>query len=162
MARLLTSGFEIAEKGAASSNLVDIDGGSATSADVSLQGTTVRSGALALQRNSGTSVWRTNWGTGLGTADRNYYARVYFRIAGTASATAIVMFFCNLVGAGLGPLVSGALSDAYASWAGSQSLRYALLTLAPGYFWAAWHAWRASKSVMQDLKATHHLAQDAL
>src|SRR5688572_17772598 len=95
MARLLTSGFEIAEKGAASSNLVDIDGGSATSADVSLQGTTVRSGALALQRNSGTSVWRTNWGTGLGTADRNYYARVYFRIAGTASATAIVMFFTD-------------------------------------------------------------------
>jgi MFS family permease len=68
-----------------------------------------------------------------------------------AVALAILYLFANLVGMGLGPLGVGALSDALHPWAGDESLRYALLVFAPGYFWAAWHSWRASRTVMRDL-----------
>lgn len=69
-----------------------------------------------------------------------------------AVSFALVYLVANLVGGGLGPLVAGALSDEFRPWAGEQSLRYALLVLAPGYFWAAFHAWRASRSVAGDLR----------
>jgi MFS transporter, Spinster family, sphingosine-1-phosphate transporter len=69
-----------------------------------------------------------------------------------AVSIAIVYLFANLIGMGLGPLATGALSDAFRPWAGEDSLRYALLTLCPGYLWAAWHLWRASKTVTQDLE----------
>jgi hypothetical protein len=36
------------------------------------------------------------------------------------------------------------------SWAGNVSLRYSLVALSPGFFWAAWHAWRASRTVASD------------
>jgi len=68
-----------------------------------------------------------------------------------AVAFALVYLFANLIGMGLGPLAAGALSDAYASWAHDESLRYALLTLSPGYAWAAWHGWRGSRTVMREL-----------
>jgi MFS transporter, Spinster family, sphingosine-1-phosphate transporter len=70
-----------------------------------------------------------------------------------AVAFALVYLFANLIGMGLGPLAAGALSDALRPWAGEESLRYALLLLGPGYFWGAWHAWRASKTVAHDLAA---------
>lgn len=68
-----------------------------------------------------------------------------------AMAIAIVYFFANLIGMGLGPLAAGMLSDAFGATAGAESLRYALLLLCPGLLWAAWHAWRASQSVTADL-----------
>jgi MFS family permease len=69
-----------------------------------------------------------------------------------ATALALVLLFSNLVGLGLGPLSAGSLSDALRGWAGEQSLRYALLALSPGYLWAGWHLWRASKTVARDLE----------
>jgi len=68
-----------------------------------------------------------------------------------AMAIAIVYFFANLIGMGLGPLATGMLSDQFAAAFGPESLRYALLAISPGFFWAAWHAWRASNSVTDDL-----------
>jgi MFS family permease len=68
-----------------------------------------------------------------------------------AVSMALVLFFGNLIGMGLGPLSTGALSDAFQGWAGQESLRYALLTLCPGYLWVGWHAWRASQTVARDL-----------
>ncbi len=68
-----------------------------------------------------------------------------------AVSFALVYLFSNLIGMGLGPLAAGALSDAFRPWTGEESLRYALLVLAPGYFLCGWHAWRASKTVMLDL-----------
>jgi MFS family permease len=68
-----------------------------------------------------------------------------------ATAIAIVYLFSNLIGLGLGPLAAGALSDGFRSWAGDESLRYALLALCPGYAWGAWHVWRASTTVTRDL-----------
>jgi MFS family permease len=68
-----------------------------------------------------------------------------------AMSVAIIYLFANLIGMGLGPLAAGALSDAFQSWAGEESLRYALLALCPGYFWGGWHLWRASRTVIDDL-----------
>jgi hypothetical protein len=45
------------------------------------------------------------------------------------------------------------MSDAFRSWAGEESLRYALLALCPGYLWGGWHLWQASKTVSHDLGA---------
>ena len=75
-----------------------------------------------------------------------------------AVSLALVYLFGNLIGMGLGPVAAGALSDAMQPWAGEESLRYALLILAPGYVWSAWHAWRASTTVAGDLGAIagHH------
>lgn len=68
-----------------------------------------------------------------------------------AMSIALIYLCANLIGLGLGPLAVGALSDAYQSWAGEESLRYALVTLCPGYLWAMWHLWRASQTVTRDL-----------
>jgi MFS family permease len=68
-----------------------------------------------------------------------------------AMSIALIYFFANLVGMGLGPLVAGALSDALNSWVGPESLRYSLLAFCPGYAWGAWHLWRAADSVTCDL-----------
>jgi predicted MFS family arabinose efflux permease len=70
-----------------------------------------------------------------------------------AMSIAIVYLFANLFGMGLGPLAAGVLSDALRPWLGEESLRYALVLLCPGYFWAAWHLWRAGRTVERDLQA---------
>lgn len=54
-----------------------------------------------------------------------------------ATATAVLTFCVNLVGAGLGPLAMGLLSNALVSRFGEQSLRYAFLSLVPLYAVAA-------------------------
>ena len=71
-----------------------------------------------------------------------------------AMSIALIYLFANFVGIGLGPLAAGALSDAFRPFVGEESLRYALLVLCPGYFWSAWHLWRASRTVKRDLEAT--------
>jgi MFS transporter, Spinster family, sphingosine-1-phosphate transporter len=70
-----------------------------------------------------------------------------------ATSVAIIYLFANLIGMGLGPLAAGILSDQMQSWVGQESLRYALLALSPGFAWAAWHLWRASRTVARDLEA---------
>jgi len=72
-----------------------------------------------------------------------------------AVSIALLYMFGNLIGMGFGPLAAGALSDFFHHWFGQESLRYALVFLCPGYFWAAWHVWRASRTVMRDLPPTH-------
>lgn len=69
-----------------------------------------------------------------------------------AMAIAVVLLSSNLIGAGVGPLMAGALSDAFGPIFHEQSLRYALLALCPGIAWGAWHMWRASESVNRDLE----------
>lgn len=68
-----------------------------------------------------------------------------------AVAVAVIYFVANLIGLGFGPLATGVLSDLLHSWLGEESLRYALMLLAPGYAWGAWHAWLASRTVARDL-----------
>ncbi len=70
-----------------------------------------------------------------------------------ATATALILLFANLIGMGLGPLAVGVVSDALHPFFGTDSLRYALLTFTPGYLWASWHLWQASKTVEHDMAA---------
>jgi len=70
-----------------------------------------------------------------------------------ALSIAIVYLFANLIGLGLGPVATGVISDALSPRFGNESLRYALLSLCPGFLWVAWHLWRASKAVDHDLAA---------
>lgn len=70
-----------------------------------------------------------------------------------ATSIALVYLFINLIGMGLGPLAAGVLSDAYRPLVGDESLRYALLTLTPGFVWVAWYPWRASKTALRDFAA---------
>lgn len=81
------------------------------------------------------------------------FATIQTLVPDNMRATSIALFylFANLVGMGLGPLAAGALSDVFRSWAGEESLRYALLCLCPGYFWSGWHLWLASRTVTRDL-----------
>jgi MFS family permease len=69
-----------------------------------------------------------------------------------ATSIALIYLFSNLIGMGLGPLAAGVLSDAFRHWAGEESLRYALLTLCPGYLLAAWYVWRAGRTVTGDVQ----------
>ena len=76
-----------------------------------------------------------------------------------ATAIALVFLFANLIGMGIGPLMTGMLSDALRPWAGNESLRYALMAMFPGYLWGGWHLWRASQTVTGDVQTTtqtHH------
>ena len=57
-----------------------------------------------------------------------------------AKATAISLLVSNLIGAGLGPLAVGMLSDAHG---GANSLRFALLWLSPALIAPALCYWRA-------------------
>jgi len=70
-----------------------------------------------------------------------------------AVSIALVYLSANLIGMGLGPLATGALSDALRPLFGEESLRYALVILCPGYLWAGWHYWHASKTVTRDVQA---------
>lgn len=68
-----------------------------------------------------------------------------------AVSLALVYLFANLIGMGMGPLAAGALSDALRPWVGEDSVRWALVALSPGYFWAAWHLWLAGRTVARDV-----------
>jgi MFS family permease len=69
-----------------------------------------------------------------------------------ATSIAVLYLFGNLLGMGLGPVVTGAISDALAPWAGQESLRYAMTLICPAFAWGAWHAWRASGTVVGDAR----------
>ncbi len=75
-------------------------------------------------------------------------------------AVALIYLVGNLVGLGLGPWVTGALSDALRPWLGEESLRYALLLLSPICVWSGWHFWAAAKTVTEDLEQTHTPVDD--
>jgi len=69
-----------------------------------------------------------------------------------AMAVALLYLFANLIGLGLGPLAVGSLSDALHPLLGEESLRYALLTMCPGFVLCVWYALRASSTVVEDLR----------
>ena len=68
-----------------------------------------------------------------------------------ATTLAVVMLFANLIGMGIGPQVVGILSDKLESRVGSDSLRYAMLTVSFVALWAAYHFWHAGRTVKEDL-----------
>ncbi len=69
-----------------------------------------------------------------------------------ALASAVLLFIINLIGLGLGPSATGALSDALAPRFGDESLRYALVILVVGgNIWSAVHYGLAAKNLRADL-----------
>lgn len=101
---------------------------------------------------------------GSGTANGPLFAATQMLVPPRTRAMSISLMylFCNLIGLGLGPLAVGALSDALRPWLGEESLRYALLVFSPGYFWCAWHLWRASRAVPRAVTAAQAHLGDLL
>ena len=69
-----------------------------------------------------------------------------------ATVCAILLFAANIANLLLAPQIIGWLSDWFAAsfGAGEESLRWAMLLLAPTGFWAAWHLWRAGVTIRED------------
>jgi predicted MFS family arabinose efflux permease len=69
-----------------------------------------------------------------------------------ASTCAILLFTANIANLLLAPQIIGWLSDWFATslGAGAESLRWALLLLAPTGFWAAWHLWLSAATIRED------------
>ncbi len=67
-------------------------------------------------------------------------------------ASALLLFVLNIIGLGLGPQAVGIMSDLLAPAHGQESLRYALLISSSFYLWSAYHFWKASATLREDLK----------
>lgn len=68
-----------------------------------------------------------------------------------ASAYAIMSISTSLIGAGLGPLLVGALSDRFSHGVPpGQGLVMALVVVSAGYCWAAMHYWRATRTLRNE------------
>lgn len=76
-----------------------------------------------------------------------------------AIAVSVMYLFANLLGAGVGPLVVGSLSDALHPYFGAESLRYALLAMCPGYLAAGWLLWQGSLTVTADVETVSNAGQ---
>ena len=69
-----------------------------------------------------------------------------------ATTCAILLFLANVANLLLAPQLIGWMSDWFAAsfGAGAESLRWALLLLAPTGFWAAWHLWTSGRTIRED------------
>ena len=69
-----------------------------------------------------------------------------------ATTCAILLFLANVANLLLAPQLIGAFSDWFAAafGTGAESLRWALLLLAPTGFWAAWHLWTSGRTIRAD------------
>lgn len=70
-----------------------------------------------------------------------------------AVAVAIALFCSNLIGMGLGPVITGAISDALAPRFGPESLRWAMVTMCTLMLLVAWCFARAGSMMANDLEA---------
>lgn len=75
-----------------------------------------------------------------------------------ATASAIMLFIVNIVGAGAGPLLVGALSDVFAAEHGIESIRYALLCAVGLGVIGALLLLYCSRYLEEDLKRAHSAA----
>ena len=73
-------------------------------------------------------------------------------------ATSLLLFIQTLIGNGLGPSVTGLISDRLAPTFQQNSLRYALVIIGVVNAWAALHYVLSSRTLRQDLEATEKLA----
>ena len=74
---------------------------------------------------------------------------VNLRMRGVAAA--VLLLVINLIGLGLGPWLTGALSDFLEPRYGADSMRWALLSLVLIGIWSAFHYWRAGIHLPGDL-----------
>jgi predicted MFS family arabinose efflux permease len=69
-----------------------------------------------------------------------------------AFSAAVLLLVVNFVGASLGPLAVGMVSDALVAFAGPQSLRYALLATPVLLVWSGFHYARATNGLARELR----------
>ncbi|MFT5500565.1 MAG: MFS family permease [Woeseiaceae bacterium] len=75
------------------------------------------------------------------------------RLRMRAVASAILLFILNIIGLGLGPQLTGILSDVLSQYFANDSMRYSLLiVVSVAYPWTALHFYIAGKSLSADLK----------
>ena len=67
-----------------------------------------------------------------------------------AMASAILLFVLNLIGLGLGPMLTGYMSDLLEPSYGVDSLRYAMSITLLVNFWCAFHYWKATRTIKAD------------
>ena len=74
-----------------------------------------------------------------------------------ATTCALLLFLANIGNLVVAPSVIGWLSDWFriSFGAGSESLRWALLLLAPTGLWAAWHLWTSGRTIRADQLRLH-------
>jgi predicted MFS family arabinose efflux permease len=79
-----------------------------------------------------------------------------------ATSCAILLFLANVANLVIAPQIIGWLSDWFAGsfGAGHESLRWALLLLAPTGFWAAWHLWTSGATIRDDVAKIAALANN--
>jgi predicted MFS family arabinose efflux permease len=71
-----------------------------------------------------------------------------------AMSVAIVFFFANLIGLGLGPILTGALSDYFtAQYGAAQGLRYAMMIVVVSFVPSGLFLLRAARTLKQDAEA---------
>jgi MFS family permease len=70
-----------------------------------------------------------------------------------AMAVALMFFFANLIGLGLGPVMAGALSDALSATYGPVGLRYALMLVMTLLLPAAWFMYLCGRHLPNDVEA---------
>jgi MFS family permease len=81
---------------------------------------------------------------------------VGLRMRGVAAG--LMLFILNIIGLGMGPQVTGILSDLYAPTMGQESMRYALLTVGAVVGpWSAFHYYRAGLHLEGDLARAEDL-----
>jgi MFS family permease len=73
-------------------------------------------------------------------------------------ATSVLLFIQTLIGNGLGPSVTGLISDQLVTSFQTDSLRYALVAIGVVNFWAALHNMVGARSLRSDLELTEKLA----
>jgi hypothetical protein len=73
-------------------------------------------------------------------------------------ATSLLLFIQTLIGNGLGPSVTGLISDLLNASFQQNSLRYALVLIGVVNIWAALHYVLGSRTLREDLEATERLA----
>jgi MFS family permease len=73
-------------------------------------------------------------------------------------ATSLLLFIQTLIGFGLGPSVTGFISDRLAPTYQTDSLRYALVIIGVVNLWAALHYMLGARTLKQDLESTEKLA----
>ncbi len=68
-----------------------------------------------------------------------------------AMSVAVIFFFANLIGTGLGPIITGRLSDSFAASAGpAEGLRYAMMIVMVAFLPAGWFMLRAARNLERD------------
>ena len=76
-----------------------------------------------------------------------------------ATAAAVLLFVINIIGLALGPLVTGAISDALEPRYGADSLGWALMIVSSLFIWSSLHFYLSARTLEQDVQRARAAGQ---